>query len=154
MKDERQHPAVYHSLLVPLDGSPIANAALKHAILLAKICKANLTLVCVYDSFPITAIGARNGSALVEHLAAAKSSAGITIESGRSMVEAAGLQADGLVVESAKAWRGILDTAQSQATDLIVMGSHGRNGIDKLLMGSVAQKILQRTHLPVLIVRE
>ena len=56
-------------------------------------------------------------------------------------------------VEAHNVWRGILEAAQSGGADLIVMGSHGRSGIEKLVLGSVAQRVVQHTQLPVLLVR-
>ena len=51
-------------------------------------------------------------------------------------------------------WRGIIQAAESVQADLIVMGSHGRSGLEKLLLGSVTQAVLTHTHLPVLVVRD
>jgi len=58
------------------------------------------------------------------------------------------------VIDAQTVWRAILDVALSDKADLIVMGSHGRSGLDKLVMGSVTQRVLQHTHLPVLVVRD
>ena len=51
-------------------------------------------------------------------------------------------------------WRAILDLAETIKAELIVMGSHGRSGLEKLVMGSVTQRVLQHTKLPVLVVRD
>ncbi len=52
------------------------------------------------------------------------------------------------------AWRGVVEAADSLKADLIVMGSHGRSGLEKVVLGSVAQAVLSHTHLPVLVVRD
>jgi nucleotide-binding universal stress UspA family protein len=135
-----------------VDGSPEADAALRQAVAMAKAFGAQLTLVTVYDPFPFITFGPDSGFPLAEYLAAAKSAAKSTIDSAREKVESAGLKAGGLVVESTRTWRGILDTAQAKQVDLIVMGSHGCSGLDNLVMGSVAQHVLQRTRLPVMVV--
>ena len=57
------------------------------------------------------------------------------------------------VIEGHVVHEGILDAATSEAADLIIMGSHGRHGIEKLLLGSVTQRVLSHTTLPVLVVR-
>jgi nucleotide-binding universal stress UspA family protein len=57
------------------------------------------------------------------------------------------------VVEAHTAWRGIVEAGESLQADLIVMGSHGRNALEKLVLGSVAQAVLSHTKLPVLVVR-
>ena len=48
---------------------------------------------------------------------------------------------------------GILETARAEGCDLIVMGSHGRRGIEALILGSVAQKVLTHASLPVMIIK-
>lgn len=57
------------------------------------------------------------------------------------------------VVEKHAIWRGILDTAHEIAADLIVMGSHGRRGLEKLVLCSVAQNVLAHTDISTLVVR-
>jgi nucleotide-binding universal stress UspA family protein len=58
------------------------------------------------------------------------------------------------VVEAHTPWRGILETAAELQADLVVMGSHGRRGLEKLVLGSVAQRVLQHATLPVMVVRD
>jgi len=61
---------------------------------------------------------------------------------------------DTTVIEAHTAWRGIVEAGVSLNADLIVMGSHGRSGLEKLMLGSVAQAVLSHTKLPVLVVRD
>ena len=68
-------------------------------------------------------------------------------------VQDAGVALQTATVESHAVWRGILQAADSGDADLIVMGSHGRSGIEKLVLGSVAHKVVTNTRLPVLLVR-
>ncbi|MEQ1660955.1 MAG: universal stress protein, partial [Hylemonella sp.] len=58
------------------------------------------------------------------------------------------------VIEAHAPWRGILDTAKAVGADLIVMGSHGRRGLEKVVLGSVAQRVLSHAQLSVFIVRD
>jgi nucleotide-binding universal stress UspA family protein len=58
------------------------------------------------------------------------------------------------VIEAHAAWRGVVQAAESVQADLIVMGSHGRSGLEKLVLGSVTQAVLSHTRLPVLVVRD
>ncbi len=64
------------------------------------------------------------------------------------------ITATGSVVEGHAIYRGILDTAEAINADLIVMGSHGRRGLEKLVLGSVTAQVLSHAHLPVLVVRD
>ena len=77
----------------------------------------------------------------------------VAVSGGREAIEASGEEVDTRVVEAHAVWRGILDAARDLEADVIVMGSHGRHGIEKLL-GSVAQRVLSHAHGPVMVVRD
>jgi nucleotide-binding universal stress UspA family protein len=145
---------LYKHLLVPLDGSPTSEAALTHAIALARTCGAVLTVMTVYDPFPMIAAAAEYGSYQVQLAEDLRLEAELTVNAARTRAEAADLTVTARVVDLKTVWRAILDVAQSDQADLIVMGSHGRSGLDKLVMGSETQRVLQHTHLPVLVVRD
>jgi nucleotide-binding universal stress UspA family protein len=70
------------------------------------------------------------------------------------VIRAAGVRAETLMVNAHSTWRGILDTASRVGADLIVMGSHGRHGLEKLVLGSVTQRVLSHAHMPVFVVRD
>ncbi len=146
--------SLYKRILVPLDGSPTSESALDQAIALARLCGASMALVMVYDPYPYIAAAAEYASYQVELAADLRREAEQTVSAARNKVEAAGLQVSTQVIDVQKVWRAILDVAQAEQVDLIVMGSHGRSGLDKLVMGSVTQRVLQHTRLPVLVVRE
>mgnify|MGYP003512317642 FL=1 len=65
-----------------------------------------------------------------------------------------GVTANIQIVKGNVSEEGILDTAEKLKTDLIVIGSHGRKGFQKFLLGSFAQDVLSSTKLPVLVVKE
>jgi nucleotide-binding universal stress UspA family protein len=145
---------MYKQILVPLDGSPVATAALQRAIGLAGALQASVTVLMVFDPFPYIGAAAEYGTYQAQYVQDMQQFATTTVNAARTLVEAAGLQVQTRVVESQKTWRAILDEADAMKADLIVMGSHGRNGLDKLVMGSVTQRVLQHTRLPVLVVRD
>ncbi len=68
-------------------------------------------------------------------------------------LKAAGLSSDTRVVESHTVWRGILEAADAASADLVVIGSHGRRGLERLVLGSVAQSVLSHTKVTTLVVR-
>ncbi len=72
---------------------------------------------------------------------------------GVAALAAEGLHSDQRVIDGHVVHEGIVDTAVAIGADLIVMGSHGRTGIEKLLLGSVTQRVLQDAKCPVLVVR-
>ena len=146
--------SLYKKILVPLDGSPTSELALSHAIALARDAGAALVVLMAYDPYPYIAAAAEYGSYQVQLAEDLRLEAEHTVTAACARVAAANLPEASHVAESQKVWRSILDFAQSDKADLIVMGSHGRSGLDKLVMGSVSQRVLQHTHLPVLVVRD
>ena len=70
-----------------------------------------------------------------------------------SAAEAAGIGCDVLHVQNRWPYEGIIEAAEKVGADLIVVGSHGRRGIEGLLMGSQATKLLTHTKIPALVVR-
>lgn len=144
---------MYKLILVPVDGSQTAYGAVDHAVALAKALGARIHLVSVIDLYPYMGMGAEYALGQVDFTAAAASNANKALADAAARVQAAGVACAQSAVESGSAEEGILDTAGQVLADLIVMGSHGRRGVQKLLLGSVAQRVLQGSPLPVLIVR-
>jgi len=144
---------LYQHILVPIDGSETSMVAMKEAIKLGKALNSKITVVQVMALDPFIAdayvktgetneLIERTRTYLLDILEKAKqqfSNEGITVETK--------LQ-EGFVVHEE-----IIQAAQDLNADLIVMGSHGRTGVRKLVLGSVAQKVLGESHIPVLIVR-
>ena len=144
---------MFKHILVPVDGSPTAELAVEKAIGLAKVFGSRVSAIFVIDPYPFTGIGTDFAYGQAEYLSAATAEANAAIKSAKTAFEQAGLSVDASVVESHAAWRGVVDSAQSMQADLIVMGSHGRSGLEKLVLGSVTQAVLSHTKLPVLVVR-
>ena len=88
-----------------------------------------------------------------QYLGAAKAEANAAVEAVAQRLTAAGLKADTRIVEAHAVWRGIADAAEAVGADLVVMGSHGRRGLEKLVLGSVTQSVLTQTQLATLVVR-
>ena len=144
---------LYQHILVPIDGSETSMAAMREAIKLGKVLNSKITVVQVMALDPFIAdayvktgqtndLIERTRTYLLDILEQAKqqfSNEGITVET--KLLE-------GFVVHEE-----IIRAARDLNADLIVMGSHGRTGVRKLVLGSVAQKVLGESHIPVLIVR-
>ncbi|KQP19993.1 universal stress protein [Pseudorhodoferax sp. Leaf267] len=144
---------MYQQILVPVDGSQSALNALRQAVTVAKAFGSTLFLVHVIDPYPFLGAGADYALGQADYLSAATSNANNALHAATEIVTAAGLQSDSAVVDGHAAEEGILATAKTCGADLIVMGSHGRRGIEKLLLGSVTQRVLQDARVPVLVVR-
>jgi len=140
--------SVYRNILVAIDGSPDAEAALAHAAALARDQRARLTLVTAVPQVPATALLASGAapprSEVIRHYAELL------------RVAASGLPEDvsvtTLLVEGPPA-RALIERSKSGAFDLIVMGSHGHGRLHTSLLGCVSQKVMQASPIPVLLIR-
>ena len=144
---------MFKHILVPIDGNQTALLAVDRAVELAQAFGADLYLVYVIDNYPFVGIGMDYALGQNEFLAAANASAQRALTTAAQVVERAGLRCTQKIVEGHVLHESILQAAADVNSDLIVMGSHGRHGIEKLLLGSVTQRVLSHTQLPVLVVR-
>lgn len=144
---------MFSHILVPVDGSGTALLAVDKAAALARAFDSRVTVINVIDYYPFVGIGTDYAFGQTEYMTAATASANQALNAACSAVAAAGLACEQKVIEGHVVHEGILDAATSLGADLIIMGSHGRHGIEKLLLGSVTQRVLAHTTLPVLVVR-
>ncbi len=144
---------MFKKILVPSDGSDLAHKAAEFAADLAQQHGAQVVGVFVIDPFPYIGIGDASAVGLQAYLAEAKAAAGQSLEDIRQACAARGVSFEGDTIERNVTYEGILETAKAESVDLIVMGSHGRKGVQALILGSVAQKVLTHAKVPVLIVK-
>lgn len=145
---------MFKHILVPVDGSNTSQLAVEKAIGLAKAFGSLVTAIFVIDPYPFTGVGTDFSYGQAEYLSAATAEANAAVKAARAQFEAAGVSVETSVVEAHATWRGVVQAAESVQADLIVMGSHGRSGLEKLVLGSVTQAVLSHTHLPLLVVRD
>lgn len=145
---------MFKHILVPVDGSSTAHLAVEKTIGLAKAFGSRVTSIFVIDPYPFTGVGTDFAYGQAEYLSAATAEANTAIKATKAAFEEAGLNVETSIIEAHAAWRGVVQAAESMQADLIVMGSHGRSGLEKLVLGSVTQAVLSHTRLPVLVVRE
>lgn len=144
---------MFKHILVPVDGSATSFKAVDKAVDLAKAFDGKVTVIYVIDPYPFTGVGTDFAYGQATYLSAASAEANDSIRAARERIEAAGVALESTVVENHTPWRGIIETANAIEADLIVMGSHGRRGLEKMVLGSVAQRVLQHADQPVLVVR-
>jgi nucleotide-binding universal stress UspA family protein len=133
------------TILVPLDGSPLAEQALPVAERLAQAVSGRLVLVRAVQVFTFPGVDARDAQV------AASAEAQEYLESHASRLTASGLAVE-IAVPYGEAATEILDEISIRNADLIVMATHGRAGVGRWLYGSVADEILRRAPLPVMLV--
>lgn len=144
---------MFQKILVPVDGSGLAHAAGEMAADLAKQHGAQVVGVYVIDPFPYIGIGDASAVGLQAYLSEAQAAAGKALEDLRQACASRAVAYSGDTIERNVTYEGILETADAEGCDLIVMGSHGRKGVQALILGSVAQKVLTHAKVPVLIVK-
>ena len=109
--------------------------------------------IYVIDPFPYVGIGDASAVALQAYLSEAKSAAGKALDGLGKVCAAEGVAFVGDTIERNVVYEGVIETAKAEGCDLIVMASHGRQGVKALILGSVAQKVLTHAAVPVLIVK-
>jgi nucleotide-binding universal stress UspA family protein len=144
---------MFKKILVPTDGSRQAAHAAQTAVELAKSQGAQVVGVYVIDPFPYIGIGDASAVGLQAYMTEARTAAGQALDALAQVCAQAGVPYAGDTIERNVVYEGILETGEAEGCDLVVMGSHGRQGIQALILGSVAQKVLTHAKVPVLIVK-
>jgi nucleotide-binding universal stress UspA family protein len=145
---------MYHRIMVPLDGSATAELGLREAIGLAEEQSARLHLLHVVDIPPmlidmVVAVGSEDA------LEALRRHGREVLATAMSRLTELGIQADTSMPEitHGKVSDAIVAAARKEGCDLIVIGTHGRQGIKRLALGSDAERVARTSPVPVLMVR-
>lgn len=146
---------MFKKILFATDGSAASDHAAAMAVSLARTHNASLIAVYVVDPYPYLGIGQTNPMGFQAYMHVAQEHATKALDAVKTRAADGGLPVplDTLLVEDVTAHKGILQAAEDNKVDLIVVGSHGRNGIERLLLGSIAAKVASHSTRPVLIVR-
>jgi len=145
---------MYRRIMVPLDGSELAECVLPHIEAIGKLSKASVELVHVIEPFELPT---RGGIALsiddLKQIAAhSKHDAENYLNGIVQRLKLAGIEARSKIL-TGRAADSLVDHIHKSNFDLIIMATHGRSGISRWVWGSVAEKILHSSSIPVLIVR-
>ena len=149
---------MYTNILLSTDGSDVARNGVKHGIALAKALNAKVIVISVTEPLPVD-YGSGHASGWMPSQEEAdsfdvahKERAGEVLDEARAMAEQIGIFAELVHVPNAHPATAIIETAKSRGCDLIVMASHGRRGLRKLLLGSQTSEVLVDGSVPVLVV--
>ncbi len=144
---------MYQRIMVAVDGSATAERGLQEAIGFARDQKAKLAIVHVVDIVVVFGAGQFPGT----YIAATRELANDIIERARETARAAGIEAEILSPEIVTSGYHVGDTIANVArewhADLLVVGTHGRRGVSRMLIGSVAERIARMAPCPLLLVR-
>ena len=146
---------MFKSILLATDGSAASTNAARMAVDLARVHGAKLTAVYVSDPYPYLGVGEVNPMGYQAYSAAAQQLAAQAHAQVEVMCKSGGPAVPLAVqlVEDVGAAAGIAQTAHGVGADVIVLGSHGRSGIARLMLGSVAARVVAESPIPVLVCR-
>lgn len=148
---------MFKHILLPTDGSRLADRAIVRGIALAKSLKARLTLLTVVPEFRMIADESfavpMSAELKSRYEKEAKARAAKKLAAVRQKITKAGLKSEVVVIASDLPYQQIIAVASKRKCDLVVMASHGRRGLTGLLLGSETVKVLTHSKIPVLVVR-
>jgi nucleotide-binding universal stress UspA family protein len=145
---------MYKHILVATDGSDLAAKAVTQALGLAKALGAKVTAVTVSEPWTTMVVGeAALAFPVDEYEKAARANAEKALAGVKDAAAKAGMALEAVHVPDQFPAEGILSTAKNKGCDLIVMASHGRRGLSRLLLGSQAVAVVTNSTIPVLVCR-
>jgi nucleotide-binding universal stress UspA family protein len=146
---------MYQRILVPFDGSATSSRGLDEAIGIATLTGASLRLVHMLDILDFSS-GFETAAVYADHVIPFMRRTGEEIlEGGKARAENAGVRADTVLLEGMKTrlCDAVAEQARAWGAELIVIGTHGRRGVGRMLLGSDAEQIARTSITPVLLVR-
>ena len=136
---------MYRHILIPTDGSELA----EHGLALAKSLAAKVSVIFVVE--PFSELTGRFLEAVATYAQLRREQAASALNRVANAAKEAGVSCETIQVENEQPHQGIIAAAEEKGCDLVVMSSHGRSGLSKLLVGSVANKVLAHAKTPVLV---
>ena len=147
---------MFKHVLIPIDGSEFSDKAIDVGVRFAKSVGARITGFVAEPEYQIPEYGALirgTGESMDAHGHKVRSHAEAALARIAVRARAEGVAFDSDFAESVRPAEAIVEAAEKHQCDLILMASHGRHGLDKLLHGSAAQDVITHTRIPVLVLR-
>jgi nucleotide-binding universal stress UspA family protein len=146
---------MYQNILIATDGSKLAESAVSHGVSLAKSTGAKVIALIFEHPFSVFNVPESQmmqmPEAFAKHADNIMHHATKALDYVASTAKMADVPCKTIQLEHDQPYQAIIDTANDQGCDLIVMASHGRSGISAVLLGSVTNKVLAHTKIPVLV---
>lgn len=149
---------MYKNILIATDGSDASGKGLDVGLDLARSLGASVTILTASEPYPAYDLGTKFGlfhdqKAVDGYAAECRKLADAILASAREVATAAGIACETVHVPDTRPANAILDQAEARGSDLIVVTSRGREGLERLLLGSQAARVVERAPVSVLVVR-
>ncbi|RYX91427.1 MAG: universal stress protein [Comamonadaceae bacterium] len=147
---------MYKNILIATDGSPLSRKAVHDGLALARVMGAQVVALNVVPRYPVAYF---EGGSTVSNEEVARiekqwaDAAQALVDKVKLEAEAQGVSVKAITAHSDLVAESIIAAAQKHGSDLIVMASHGRRGLKRLLLGSETINVLTHSHIPVLVLR-
>lgn len=149
---------MYKHILIATDGSELAHKGLDHGLSLAKSLGGKVTVLTVTEPFPVYGMAGDFGwvsapAALESYQASSKEFATKILDGAKAAAEKMGVPAETIHADDITPAEAILATAEENGCSLIVMASHGRRGLNRILLGSQTVQVVTHSKVPVLVIK-
>jgi nucleotide-binding universal stress UspA family protein len=144
---------MYGNILIPVDGSPLSTVAMEKSMDFARETGAKATVLTVVEPFDIISAEAPFSKTLADYEQHAREQAARRLTEAELKAKALGVPYETVQVASDQPYQAIIDVAAQRGCDLIAMASHGRRGLEAIILGSVTLKVLTHSKIPVLVYR-
>ncbi len=143
---------MYRHILIPTDGSELAEHAVTNGLSLAKFVGAKVTVIIVEEPLAVSLFAEQGAfEEYGKYTEQIKNYAASALNRAADAAKQAGVPCDTIQVKDAQPYQAITATAADRGCDLIVLASHGRSGLSAVVLGSVTNKVLTHTKIPVLV---
>jgi nucleotide-binding universal stress UspA family protein len=149
MSEQRPRPPA-GPVVIAYDGSELSRLGIEEAGRLLRT-RGPALVVCVWQTFDVGFVPVDHEPFDAKQATAVQAAAERTAAAGASLATAIGFQAEGVVIEAAPTWKGIVQVAEEHDASVIAIGSHGRTGLASVLVGSVAAAVANHSRRTVLI---
>jgi nucleotide-binding universal stress UspA family protein len=144
---------MFKRILVPTDGSELSNKAIAAAIDLAKSLGASVVGMTTLEPYSYSNLSEYRPETLDDYESRMDQIGAERLGSIADAAARAGVPVETVAAKSFSPFEAIIDTAKGKSCDLIIMASHGRRGLNAVLLGSETQKVLTHTSIPVMVYR-
>ncbi len=145
---------MYKTILIATDGSSLSDKAIHHGLAIARALNADVTIVTATEPWDAVIVGEVSVVLPPEkYEETAAINASNILAAAKAIADKESVACQTLHIKDRHPAEGIVEAAEMRGCDLIVMASHGRRGLSRLVLGSQANEVLTKSKVPVLIIR-